>query len=311
VKNGMLSAMSSLTSLEELHQHGVASGVIVSGEYDNAFASRLGELHGMLRHTLSTVLAQAMARDVIHGAYTPRPEPINLRDVLVRGEGHAERFAMSTLNSPFPVLELDPKLVFHIHRNAVSNACKYGERGGEVRTELSHLEGTLTLRVFNRPGEGHAKLRALDDTGCIFKKGTRLHPTDSVSSGDGAWIMAKCAEAMDGTCSISFSEQGTVFELKAKCAEFVGDEQILSFVMPGNVRAIGIDDAPVQRIIMRSIFNMLGVPPDNVKLWGATREEIDGFDVLLAEEVRQQLDDHLVMTQTMPLLFFFLKTMTP
>ncbi|KAJ1631140.1 hypothetical protein T492DRAFT_613137 [Pavlovales sp. CCMP2436] len=287
VKNGMLSAMSALTSLEELHKHGISSGAIVLGEYDRAFSSRLGELHGMLQHTLSTVLAQAMARDVLHGAYTPRPEPINLRNVLVRCAGHAERFEMRTLVEPFPVLELDPKLVFHIHRNAISNACKYGEHGGEVRTELDHVQGQLTLRVFNRPGEGHAKLLALDDTGCIFKKGVRLHPTDSVSSGDGAWIMTKCAEAMDGTCSIAFSEQGTVFEFKCTAHEHVGDEQIISFVMPRHVRAIGIDDAPVQRIIMRSMFNILGVPPENVTLWGSTSEEIDGFDALLAEEVRQ------------------------
>lgn len=287
VKNGMLAAMSSLTSMHELHQHGVSSGAIVSGDYDTAFDARFVDLNGMLQRTLDTVLAQAMARDVVHGAYKPRPEPTVLHDILVRGEGHAKRFAVRVSPTPFPVLEIDPKLVFHIHRNAVSNACKYGERGGEVRTELEHQDGVLTMRVVNKPGAHHDKLMEVHDHSVVFKKGLRLHDEeDSVSSGDGAWIMSKCAEAIGGSVSIAFTPTETVFTLVCGAPVHVGDEQVLSFLMPRHVRAIGIDDAHVQRAILRSIFSLLSVPPENVRLLGETADEIDNFDSLLIADVR-------------------------
>ena len=48
-----------------------------------------------------------------------------------------ERFPLTTHPSPLPVVDIDQRLLCLVHRNALSNACKYGRHGGVVATEAS------------------------------------------------------------------------------------------------------------------------------------------------------------------------------
>ena len=63
--------------------------------------------------------------------------------------------------SRLPAVDVDPQLLLHIHRNAVSNAVKYGRPGGTVETRIGLHEHTLTLRVVNEAGAGHDALHVL------------------------------------------------------------------------------------------------------------------------------------------------------
>lgn len=139
----------------------------------------LNEVTIGLQRTLNVVLAEAMAREVAHGAYTPQVEAVHLVELLrgaLSSSSSAARFPILTQPEPLPQLELDPRLVFHIYRLALANACRWGQPGGLVFTELAHMHGRLTLRVINKPGPEHAQLvRLIDPTGMVFEDEQRLH----------------------------------------------------------------------------------------------------------------------------------------
>ena len=143
---------------------------------------------------------------------------------------------------------LDPQLLHCIHRNAVSNACKYGAPNGEVVTRLklrllsreesllpANDDGSedatdryeLTLEVANEPGPRHSKLTTMEQKAVrdkVFSQGSRLHPelVSSVSSGDGGWIMRKCAKTLGGDCDIHFNTHGTVFTMSCPTSRPLG-----------------------------------------------------------------------------------------
>jgi len=71
---------------------------------------------------------------------------------------------------------VDPHLLHCVHRNAVSNAIKYGGRGQDVLSRVSHDGTTLTLEVINAPGPQHpalTKLSPTDAAAAVFAAGTR------------------------------------------------------------------------------------------------------------------------------------------
>ena len=171
------------------------------------------ELDKTLHEVLDTVLAEAMARDVIHKVYEPKLEQVNVPKLL---NANLERFPLRTVPMPLPDFALDPQLLKYIHRNAVTNACKYGKPGGEVLTELMWDEnkGMLQMTVSNLPGDGHDQILRLGEyaSQLVFSPRKRLsvHTNGSVnsnaaashSSGDGAWIMHNCAITLGGSCDI-------------------------------------------------------------------------------------------------------------
>ena len=62
------------------------------------------------------------------------------------------------------------------------------------------------MEVINEPGDSHDKILALGDAArdVVFAPRSRLtdlntHNSMLISSGDGAWIMSKCAKTMGGT----------------------------------------------------------------------------------------------------------------
>lgn len=210
VKNGLLAAIGICDSLKE----SVFKGVDSQGEFDNHGKRSLLELDIILHEILETVLAETMARDVIHEVYAPKQERVSVVELIQNtmnvSASAANRFPVVTEPSPFPDLALDPQLLKYIHRNAMSNACKYGKQGGEVLTDIKFddVNGMLQLNVVNLPGNEHDEILKLGSMASemIFSPSRRLSihsVNDSThSSGDGAWVMLKCAKTLGGHCDI-------------------------------------------------------------------------------------------------------------
>ncbi|EOD13027.1 hypothetical protein EMIHUDRAFT_247181, partial [Emiliania huxleyi CCMP1516] len=199
-------------------RHEVKNGVL-------AALSQLDSISAEMRR-------KALARDVLHGNYLPRTAPCKIEQApgpLALGLAWQinERFPLTTHPSPLPVVDIDQRLLCLVHRNALSNACKYGRHGGVVATEASShalvvLAGDqLTIRVVNEPGEQHESVRGLDPASAaiafaflgpgadFWLSSDEAIATARVSKGDGGWVMAKCAECMLGECSIAFREAET------------------------------------------------------------------------------------------------------
>jgi hypothetical protein len=185
----------------------------------------LFELDKTLYEILDTILAEAMARDVIHEIYEPNLERVNVPQLLSGSininpsTSSSTRFPINTKPAPLPDFALDKQLLKYIHRNAISNSCKYGKKGGLVATDVSwdKKKGELRMDVTNLPGENHFEILKLGELAkeVVFSPRRRLamHCTGDDnnqvssrhSSGDGAWIMHKCAKTLGGKCSIQVS----------------------------------------------------------------------------------------------------------
>ena len=260
VKNGLLSAIGLCDSLRDSiasaskddptvksHVMSKIDQIRKKGFFDNVqtepldpqnMARHLFELDKTLHEILDTILAEAMARDVIHEVYEPKLERVDLPKLLYSTMNLSscsesiKRFPISTSPEPLPEFAFDPQLLKYIHRNAISNACKYGKRGGQVRTDVTWDKHArlLTMDVVNLPGPGHEDIMKLGDVAAeiVFSPRRRLtmhsgidgskRASASHSSGDGAWIMYNCAKTLGGTCDIkvSFSCFELVFQLRYK-----------------------------------------------------------------------------------------------
>lgn len=311
----------SLTSSEGGSEHG-------GGDCRQALkiAQSMGELDYTLREILDTVMSEAMAREVVHEVYEPRKERVDVPSVLYGrrepSSSGTERFPLQTLPSPFPQLLLDPQLLRYIHRNAVSNACKYGKEGGPVKTEI-YFDGDkkeFQMKVINLPGDRHADLVKLGQEAVktVFAAGTRLHESldsffgslnealVSSSAGDGAWIMQKCAVTLGGDCNIQFQDDRTVFSLTCPAAAYYPKQtnqgaaaddlqQSGRFCLPENTWGIAIDDSGIQRKLLGRFLSLAGVEKSKRKVMGKDADEVFGFNDYLLETIRNHPDDRFLV----------------
>lgn len=263
-----------------------------------------------------------MARDVVHEVYEPRKERINVPSVLYGrrepSSSSTERFPLHSVPSPFPQLLLDPQLLRYVHRNAVSNACKYGEEGGQVKTEIyfDRDKRKFQMNVINLPGDRHQDLIKLDEQAvkAAFAAGTRLHESldgsfgslnealVSSSAGDGAWIMQKCALTLGGECKIRFQEEQTVFSLTCPAAAYypkehqsVDDKQSKRFRLSENTWGIAIDDSGIQRKLLGRFLSLAGVDKSKRKIMGKDANEVLGFNKYLQETIEANPDDRFLV----------------
>jgi len=231
----------------------------------------VGRMENILHEVLDTVLAEAMARDVIHEVYQPRLERVDVKSILTStnaGIGTMQRFPLQIKGGNLPVLLLDPQLLRYIHRNAFSNACKYGRPDGRVWTDVAYnyAKRWFEMRVNNEPGQGHDELVKLGPaaSGAVFSQGTRMQvnaTAEHISSGDGAWIMQKCAKTLGGSCDISFEQTHTVFSFVCPAEPFSAQGLTKSddFEVPRGTWGIAVDDSLIQRRLMTRILAHSGV----------------------------------------------------
>lgn len=336
VKNGLLAGIELCDSLrnaiEELEksvaimkaqlapghfQHSASCGFDDSSssslelEVVNTHNSRryIEELDVMLHEVLDTALAEAMARDVVHEIYHPRLERIDVPSLLASSgtkSGKSERFPIEQKTPDMPYLQLDPQLLRFIHRNAVSNACKYGKQGGKVLTVISFEPDsrTFVMEVVNEPGNGHEEILAMGETAAseaVFAQGSRLHLNCEqsedryISSGDGAWIMQKCAKTMSGSCKIQFEKDRTVFTFKCPAEPLTVVEwpETKDFQVPSDTWGIAIDDSKIQRKLMARILAHAGIEEERRILLGKTPNEVHGLKRILLE--RLEMDSESIV----------------
>ncbi|KAL7573496.1 hypothetical protein ACA910_019813 [Epithemia clementina (nom. ined.)] len=284
-------------------------------------AGLIGQVDRVFHEILDTVMADAMARDVMHECYEPNPIKADLVEILKSSCSRIgeKRFPLQVAPSNFPKLLLDGQLLRFIHRNAVSNATKYGKRGGVISTivdyDNSQNQQMLTVKVINEPGPGHEKLLQdpEESSRSVFKAGKRLHNAINhdhsvsphheggsnsdyyggcrLSSGDGAWIMQKCAKNMGGVCSISFEQDRTVFEFCCRAPPVLDNPLDMTapsnkkqeFFLPLNTWALGIDDSWIQRKLLLRIFANAGIHSTRRKAIGRSFEELETTAKILTE----------------------------
>ena len=313
VKNGLLAGIELCESLqkatEDLQDHAskyrdtfahACALSIEVGEDLEGFQQKMNkftrELDTQLHETLETVLAEAMARDVIHEVYIPRVENCKIHVLLARSslDMGSGRFPLHFDPPDMPELRLDPQLILYIHRNAVSNACKYGFPGGEVSTFVKYnpFDKELEISVVNEPGEGHDEIMMLgeDASQFVFMQGKRLHTHLSgemkVSAGDGCWIMSKCAKTMNGKCRIRFMEESTVFTFRCPAQVHKHPKETdPTFAVPENTWGIALDDSKIQRKLMHKILIHAGIDESRILVLGGCPEEV--------QDLAGQVDDLL------------------
>ena len=281
---------------------------------------------------------------VLESPDTPCPKLVDVFGLLKHIVGQrGNHFRFETWPATLLPVVLDPQLLHCVYRNAISNACKYGQLNGQVVTTLTlrplttkgdaHAAAAdsdsrfaaleLTLEVFNAPGPKHSMLLAtsrqlVQDK--VFAQGSRLHldlmgtsttgtvssvSTDrtvsSVSSGDGGWIMRKCARALGGNCDIDFGLAGTTFVMHCPTKRPLDlsptstiREEV--FELPRGCWGIAIDDSKMQRKVLAKLLAFAGVADDRISVVGGSADEIRGFAAMVALHVRKHTEDfHLVI----------------
>lgn len=341
VKNGLLAAIglyeslcdaqrSQLTTSQNRETDDVGIGFDPGNpNFSDDVVRCMNELGKSLHETLDTILIEAMTRDLIHDLYRPHREKIDLSSVLsgfsedhsfdVSGVGNLTRFPLITRPSPLPVFHLDPNLLRYLHRQSLSNACKYGQTGGVVLTEILYdeIEKKMQINVINLPGRNHEKLIEMGPEAeeMVFAKGSQVHEafqSDSISKaskkteaaavpGDGGWIIGKCAKIMKGDCSIKFEESRTVFSLSIPAKPYKTQQKIFvsmdvkTFSLPYNIWGIAIDDSKVQMKLLGKFFEFAGIKKERIKVFGQTADEIMGFVDYVVNFMDENMGDHVLL----------------
>lgn len=282
---------------------------LAAGGQKSSINTYTKELDKTLKTILDTILSEAMARDVIHGNYEPKMERVAVEKLLQTKDVKHERFRFLVAPAPLPSLYFDPQLLLYIHRNAVSNAIKYGKVDGIVTTRIHYdeAEERLKMDVENEPGPEHHRLLGLGPRAgdMVFEPGKRLHHhfhdssrdrPSSHSAGDGAWIIRKCAETLKGKAKIKFEMERTVFSLSCPAKRF-GKMAIKSeiFQIPKNAWGVAIDDSKIQRKLLSKFLSYAGVPESRQIVQGATGDEIRAFDAFLVELVLKHTHDYILV----------------
>jgi hypothetical protein len=271
-------------------------------------SSRITDLDLLLHEVLETVLHEAMARDVIHEVYEPRSERLDVLGVLSSSvstkSGKSDRFPIRC-EGEMPFVQMDSQLLKYIHRNAISNATKYGKVGGNVDTVLAFdaKQKLLSMKVINEPGENQEEIRKLSPAEynrVVFSQGTTLHGyrQNVISSGDGAWIMQKCAKTMGGTCSIAFAEDVTVFSFSAPVEPLLVASDVLDakkFEVPSSTIGIAVDDSKIQRKLMSRILTYTGIKCENSRILGETPADVMGLQGLVLGLLDDNPDSKLLI----------------
>jgi len=330
VKNGILAAIGLLDSLKD-----ASSSVKRGGDDDGKAAAAaadkenntnvseydecLGELDNTLRDILDTIMDHAMSREVIYEEYKVRREKIKVPEVLTAIRRHTSwndaRFPLEMEPFPFPVIGMDPRLLRYIYQNAVSNACRYGDPEQKITTSIAYDESKkeFQMQVINAPGPGHEHLMGISDdevNDLVFSPSTRLHTksedeefvTVTGSSGDGAWIMQKCAKTLKGECTIKFDKRRTLFSFHCPAKSYVlvekekkPDETATFTELPSNTWGVVIDDSGIQRKLMDRFLKIAGIPKEKRVIVGKDSKEIYGFCDMVVKLLKDEQESRFLV----------------
>lgn len=339
VKNGLLSAIGLYESLCDAQRSQLTKSQnktdaeigfdLRDSNFSDDVVRCMNELGKSLHVTLDTILIEAMTRDLIHDLYRPQRQKIDIASVLsgfaddhafdVSGAGSLTRFPLITRPSPLPMFNLDPNLIRYLHRQALSNACKYGKRGGVVLTEILYDKDRekMQINVINLPGAFHDRLIEMGSEAeeLVFTKSCQVHEIFGCDGctrnskkaeaaalpGDGAWIIRKVAKIKKGDVSIKFEESRTVFSLNIPAKPFCyarrisAPKDVKTFCLPDRIWGIAIDDSKVQMKLLGKFFEFAGIQKDRIKVFGKTADEIMGFVDYVVNFMDENIGDHVLL----------------
>ena len=163
-------------------------------------------------------------------------------------------------------------------------------------------------QLLNEPGSFPSELLALGRHSAndfVFAQGCRLQPhtnsNSSVekheSSGDGAWIMQKCAKTMAGLCHIMFEPMSTTFtfECPAEPELQTGPPPYLNFEVPSNTWAIAFDDTKIQLKIMHRLLGHIGVHESQCLLMGCKSADVELLEPTLLDLMAKNKDSKVLI----------------
>ena len=337
VKNGILAAIGLLESVrvppgESSVNTGTSTCSMTGGPKENTVIfthedndslgdfsthdDNIEELDSTLRDILDTIMEHAMSKEVVNEQYSMRKERVMVPEVLSnirrQAKSSGSRFKFVMEPAEFPTLVMDPRLLRYIYQNALSNASRYGRTNGDIKTVICYDEQQkeLWMEVINLPGSGHQELMKMDQEevrDLVFAPGSSLHNrsteeqelTVTNSSGDGAWIMRKCAKILKGDCDICFDADRTVFSFwcpaRSYNKELESSPPIEISELPENTWGVVIDDSGIQRKLMDRFLKLAGIEKERRIIVGQNAKEIYGFVDFVLELVRSHPNDKFIV----------------
>jgi signal transduction histidine kinase len=112
-------------------------------------------------------------------------------------------------------LQADKNLLLIVFNNLLSNALKYGERGGTIRIESAQRNGEVIVRFYNDGPPIKEEQKEL-----LFRKFSRLPGSDKIrGTGLGLFIIKQIMEQHGGTISLEPGDRGNTFVLTLRDGE--------------------------------------------------------------------------------------------
>eukprot|EP00322_Chrysochromulina_rotalis_P023738 CAMPEP_0115842126 /NCGR_PEP_ID=MMETSP0287-20121206/7639_1 /TAXON_ID=412157 /ORGANISM="Chrysochromulina rotalis, Strain UIO044" /LENGTH=351 /DNA_ID=CAMNT_0003295785 /DNA_START=10 /DNA_END=1065 /DNA_ORIENTATION=- len=128
----------------------------------------------------------------------------------------------------------------------------------------------------NPPGGHHAIMRERygEDASALFGLGVRGPQADAMSSGNGLYLVGKCAAVLGGTPNLRFLAEEVCAELRLPLSE--ADATV---ALPAGLRIASVDDCDLTREIDALAFAELGI---EAFVRGRSAEEITAFPEYVA-----------------------------
>ena len=184
-----------------------------------------------------------------------------------------------------------------------------------MSTELKYDRTTnmLSVDIINQPGDHHDKILDLGEQASkdVFSSGQRLHTAFgtsmsnlddlevSFSSGDGAWIMRKCASILGGDVGITFNAERTIFNLTVPTKQVIeplsDDDSDQDWEIPPCTWGIIVEDSLVQRKLLNRLLSVLGIEKEKRIILGSTAEEVLEFNNIAKKLVESNRDNHFLI----------------
>lgn len=119
----------------------------------------------------------------------------------------------------------------------------------------------------------------------VFEQGSRLHEqidveNHRISSGNGAWIMKKCAKTMGSSCRIQFEPNETIFTFvcPASAIQVSQGQDSKNFKAPAGTWGVVVNDSKIQQRHMFRLLAYAGVDPKRRVILGGDPEEVRGLE---------------------------------
>jgi hypothetical protein len=124
------------------------------------------------------------------------------------------------------------------------------------------------------------------------------------SSGNGVWVMQKCAEAHGGSCVIRFEPERTTFRFTCEVDSFIAPRRSFStqssasgdaFSLPAGTWGIAVDDSNIQRKLMDRFMKRAGIPENRRIILGETADQVLSMDSTVAGLMARHRNDKFIL----------------